>query len=89
MCNSSTLKLEITKLITENELLNSSIDDWELGKYKPTPTIIEAAQALYNGHSVEDITTYEAGENSLFNTTNTLSKNDLISWTIMRRNFFF
>ncbi|MFT4762427.1 MAG: hypothetical protein ACI9LN_004413, partial [Saprospiraceae bacterium] len=32
---------------------------------------------------------YEAGENSLFNTTNTLSKNDLISWTIMRRNFFF
>jgi len=25
---------------------------WEAGRYKPTPTIIEAAMALYNGHSV-------------------------------------
>ena len=29
--------------------------EWEQGRYQPTPTIIEAAMALYNGHSVEEI----------------------------------
>lgn len=29
--------------------------EWEEADYKPTPTIIEAAQALFNEHSVEDI----------------------------------
>jgi len=28
---------------------------WESSLYKPTPTIIEAAQALYKGHSVKEI----------------------------------
>ena len=36
-------------------------DAWERGRYCPTPTIIEAARALYNKHSVEDITRHEAG----------------------------
>ncbi|MBX3598940.1 MAG: DUF2075 domain-containing protein [Rhizobiaceae bacterium] len=29
--------------------------DWARTGYKPTPTIVEAAQALYEGHNVEDI----------------------------------
>jgi len=33
---------------------------WEAGRYCPTPSIIEAALALYNGHSVEEITRHEA-----------------------------
>ena len=28
---------------------------WENSIYKPTPTIIEAAQVLYQGHSVKEI----------------------------------
>lgn len=36
------------------------INSWEMGRYCPTPTIIEAALALYNGHSVDDITRHEA-----------------------------
>ncbi|HEY5730687.1 MAG TPA: hypothetical protein VIS72_11585 [Anaerolineales bacterium] len=28
---------------------------WESGRYQPTPTIIEAAMALYSGHSVSEI----------------------------------
>ena len=36
------------------------IDRWESGRYCPTPTIIEAALALYKGHSVDDITRHEA-----------------------------
>lgn len=35
-------------------------DAWERGRYSPTPTIIEAALALYKGHSVDDITRHEA-----------------------------
>ena len=35
-------------------------DEWEQGRYCPTPTIIEAALALYRGHSVENITRHEA-----------------------------
>lgn len=33
---------------------------WAAGTYKPTPTIIEAAMALYGGHMVEDISRREA-----------------------------
>jgi len=29
--------------------------EWERGRYQPTPTIIEAARALYAGHTVEEI----------------------------------
>ena len=32
---------------------------WARGGYEPTPTIIEAAIALYSGHSVEDITKHD------------------------------
>lgn len=33
---------------------------WEESKYMPTPTIVEAAQALYNNHSVEEIHNHDA-----------------------------
>lgn len=36
-----------------------AILSWEDGRYHPTPTIIEAAQRLYNGHRVENITRSE------------------------------
>lgn len=35
-------------------------DNWVNSPYSPTPTIIEAARALYNNHSVENITRHEA-----------------------------
>ena len=38
---------------------------WVNGRYKPTPTIIEAAQALYRNHKVDDITRNEAGAENL------------------------
>lgn len=37
------------------------IHNWNLATYKPTPTIIEAAQALYKGHKVEEISRSDAG----------------------------
>ena len=35
-------------------------DNWVNSPYAPTPTIIEAVRALYNNHSVENITRHEA-----------------------------
>lgn len=38
---------------------------WSEGAYRPTPTIIEAAEALYRGHDVAEISRSEAGEENL------------------------
>ncbi len=42
---------------------------WVDGTYRPTPTIIEAALALYGGHRVEDISRREAEAINLTQTT--------------------
>lgn len=34
---------------------------WSISRYAPTPTIVEAAQALYKNHSVKDISRSDAG----------------------------
>ncbi len=47
-------------------------DTWERGRYCPTPTIIEAALALYKGHSVEDITRHEADKTDISLTSDTI-----------------
>lgn len=47
--------------------------EWEKGRYSPTPTIIEAAMALYNNHSVENISRSDAGAINLRDTSNTIS----------------
>ena len=41
---------------------NISCSEWEQGRYCPTPTIIEAATALYNGHSVDEISRRDADQ---------------------------
>jgi hypothetical protein len=41
------------------------IDEWMAKGYKPTPTIVEAAQILYQTHSVADILRYDAGAKNL------------------------
>ena len=39
------------------------LEKWLNSRYVPTPTIIEAAEVLYNNHSVDDISQNEAAEN--------------------------
>ena len=52
-----------------------SIDgsQWEAGSYCPTPTIIEAAMALYSGHSVTAISRTDASGQDLHRTTESIS----------------
>ena len=40
-------------------------DAWRRSSYRPTPTIIEAARALYAHHSVEAIARFDAGADNL------------------------
>lgn len=42
---------------------------WAQGAYKPTPTIIEAARALYAHHGVEAIKAFDAGKKNLGETS--------------------
>jgi hypothetical protein len=49
-------------------------ETWESGRYCPTPTIIEAALALYNGHSVDDITRHEAEKPDISVTSDEISE---------------
>src|SRR5439155_18158552 len=57
---------------------------WEGGRYHPTPTIIEAATALYGGHKVEEISRKDAGAKNLAVTSNTvdviIKKSRASSW---------
>lgn len=47
---------------------------WEHGRYCPTPTIIEAATALYHNHSVADIARNDASAINLSLTSDTISE---------------
>lgn len=46
-----------------------TLEDWNNSKYSPTPTIIEAAQVLYSGNNVSEISRSHAGETNLTSTT--------------------
>lgn len=47
---------------------------WEGGRYCPTPTIIEAAMALYNDHTVADISRNDASAINLTHTTEAVAE---------------
>jgi hypothetical protein len=57
-----------------DDLEDIDSEDWSTGKYYPTPTIIEAAMALYNSHSVDDIMRKDADATNLSETSNTISE---------------
>ncbi|MBM4153175.1 MAG: DUF2075 domain-containing protein, partial [Kiritimatiellaceae bacterium] len=72
--NSQTLLNVIDAVLNfvEGEDISASV--WESGRYCPTPTIIEAAIALYKGHSVDEISRSDAGAVNLHQTTDAISK---------------
>ena len=57
-------------LRAEEKLVGS---EWESGRYRPTPTIIEAATSLYRRHSVEEIARHDADAQNLASTSNTVA----------------
>ena len=72
MSNTDNLQSIIAKVIDREQAQpskESDFADWAISRYQPTPTIIEAASALYQNHSVEDITRHEAAGAALEDTT--------------------
>lgn len=62
---------------------------WENSEYLPTPTIVEAAQALYQGHNVSDITRSDAGAENLSVTTDEINRIIEHSKTYHRKSICF
>lgn len=62
-CNAKGLQ-DILKQLLQQFTTETDLSNWEWGRYRPTPTIIQAASSLYLNHSVDEITRSEAsGEN--------------------------
>lgn len=78
-CNEFGIGNLITNIVSSFKEESFSYDDWISSEYFPTPTIIEAAQALYTNHSVMDIARNDAGAKNLTLTTNAL--NEIISFS--------
>jgi len=72
--NGKNLKSVIDHVLVfaEGEKIDPS--QWEQGRYCPTPTIIEAAMALYNNHSVADISRSDASAINLSNTSDVIAE---------------
>jgi hypothetical protein len=73
-CNSISFR-QILSYATK-ELFDSqlSFENWINSQYLPTPTIIEAAQALYRGHDVKDISRSDSDAYNLSLTTNAINR---------------
>jgi Uncharacterized conserved protein (DUF2075) len=71
--NQQNLSEVITKTLLRSNGKQINAIDWENSIYKPTPTIIEAAQALYKGHNVKEISRHDAGAINLSKTTDCIN----------------
>jgi len=72
-CNALNLGETIKNVL--NSQIEQSIDckAWESSGYKPTPTIIEATLALYNGHLVADISRSDSSAVNLSDTSSSVA----------------
>ncbi|MDU2558528.1 MAG: DUF2075 domain-containing protein [Anaerococcus prevotii] len=73
-CNRFGIRDLILDVSNKFNLPTFSYDDWIHSEYLPTPTIVEAAQALYTGHNVDDITRNDAGIKNITITTDSINK---------------
>ena len=73
-CNASTLPKAIKGVLALQAEKTISCSEWGSSGYKPTPTIIEATLALYNGHSVSDISRSDATAENLSHTSTSIAE---------------
>lgn len=73
-CNASNIADAINAVAARYDEPDFDYISWENSEYLPTPTIVEAAQALYRGHNVHDITRSDAGAENLTVTTDEINR---------------
>ena len=74
LANSDNLLTVLNLLSTALPKVGLDADAWINSTYHPTPTIVEAAQALYKGHKVEEISRSDAGAINLTKTCSHVSR---------------
>jgi hypothetical protein len=72
-CNTKNLRKVLTDILLFADGNDIDPVQWEIGRYHPTPTIVEAAMALYRGHSVDEISRSDANAINLSMTSDSLS----------------
>jgi hypothetical protein len=72
-CNRDSLKVVFKNVLSFCDGAEIDRAKWEKGRYRPTPTIIEAALSLYNNHSVKDISRSDASAINLSQTSEAIS----------------
>lgn len=73
-CNKENIGVTINMVLQSLQDDELSMIEWIDSRYAPTPTIIEAAQAMYRKHSVRDISRNDAGAQNLTATTEAINK---------------
>ncbi len=73
-CNARNIGIAIEHIAEQFNEAPFDYEAWENSEYLPTPTIVEAAQALYRGHNVHDITRSDAGAENLTVTTDEINR---------------
>lgn len=73
-CNTGLLSDVIRDVLNFCDGDNIEKVNWEGGHYRPTPTIIEAARALYFGHSVSEISRNDASAINISRTSEEIYK---------------
>ena len=84
--NLNEIILNASKVFSESDI-DATI--WENSRYNPTPTIIEASLALYNTHTVQEITRKDAIGNTFDQTCNSIDKIILKSKTGHKKSIIF
>jgi hypothetical protein len=72
--NATELGYLIDRICAAHKFPILAIDDWMAKGYRPTPTIVEAAQVLYRTHRVTDISRSDAGAKNLQETSACVSR---------------
>ena len=73
-CNEFNIGEYISEVLSLYQKDNFNYESWINSLYMPTPTIIEAAQALYMGHNVEEISRNDASAKNLNQTTHAINR---------------
>lgn len=74
LASASSLAQVIQTVVSEHQSNELDIETWINSVYKPTPTIIEAAQALYLGNKIAEISRSDSGAINLSKTAAAIHK---------------
>jgi hypothetical protein len=89
LCSATQIREVVNQVVAWVDDRPINIERWLEGRYCPTPTIVEAALALYQGHEVAEISRHDAGAKNLHETTDAISEVVRIAKTERRKSICF